>query len=71
MKQNTNTYQYTRAVCLNTARSFEREAAKALMDAQFYADLGDPKTVQRYEAAAKLAQQRANAWRIRAKTAPK
>jgi hypothetical protein len=58
------THHYTRAVCLETARLFEQRAAKHLVKAQDAAD-----SAQELQAKARLAQQRASAWHLRAKNA--
>jgi hypothetical protein len=69
MIENFRTHPYTRAVCLETARLFERRAAENLVAAQFQADEGLLGEAQRLQARAKLAQQRASAWRLRAQNA--
>lgn len=63
------THPYTRAVCLETARLFERRAAENLVAAQCRADEGVLGEAERLQARAKLAQQRASAWRLRAQNA--
>jgi len=69
MIENFRTHPYTRAVCLETARLFERRAAENLVAAQSQADEGVLGEAQRLQARAKLAQQRASAWRLRAQNA--
>lgn len=70
MIESFRTHPYTRTVCLDTARLFERRAAKDLVAAQCRADEGALGDAQRFQAKAKLAQQRASAWRLRARNAP-
>lgn len=70
MIESFRTHPYTRGVCLETARLFERRAAKDLVAAQCWADEGVLGDAQRFQAMAKLAQQRASAWRLRAQNAP-
>jgi len=67
MIENLRSHPYSRIVCLQTARRFEREAAKHLVDAQWYADRGNHAIAREKQSDARLAQQRANAWRLRAK----
>jgi hypothetical protein len=63
------THPFTRAVCLETARLFEQQAAKDLVDAQCRADDGASGEAQRLQAKARPAQQRACAWHLRAQNA--
>lgn len=70
MIENIKSHPYTRAVCLETARLFEQQAAKDLVEAQHLADQRDSEIAQEVQAKARLAQQRAKAWRLRAKNAP-
>jgi hypothetical protein len=69
MIENFRTHPYTRAVCVETARLFERRAAKALVEAQCYADQGALDRAREPQASARLAQRRATAWHLRANTA--
>ena len=69
MIENLRTHPYTRAVCLETARLFEARAAQHLFQAQDCADQGVTNSALEYQAKARLAQQRANAWLLRAKNA--
>jgi len=69
MIENFRTHPYTRAVCLETARLFERRAAEDLVAAQCQADEGVLGEARRFQARARLAQQRASAWRLRAQNA--
>jgi hypothetical protein len=69
MIENIRTHPYTRAVCLETARLFERRAAKNLVEAQRWADEGVSDRAQEFQAKARLAQERANAWHLRARNA--
>jgi len=69
MIENLRSHPYSRSVCLQTARRFEREAAKHLVDAQCFADRGDLAGARERQSNARLAQQRASAWRLRAKNA--
>ena len=69
MIENFRTHPYTRAVCLETARLFEQQAAKDLVEAQCSADEGSLDRARELQAKARLAQQRANAWHLRAKNA--
>jgi hypothetical protein len=69
MIENIRTHPYTRAVCLETARLFEQRAAKDLVEAQYWADQCASDRARELQAKAKLAQQRANAWHLRAKNA--
>jgi hypothetical protein len=69
MIENFRTHPYTRAVCLETARLFEQRTAKHLVEAQDAADEGAADSAQQFQTRAKLAQQRANAWHVRAKNA--
>jgi hypothetical protein len=66
MIENFKTHPYTRAVCLETARLFEQRAAKALVKAQRFDDQGASTFAQDSQAEARLAQQRASAWHVRA-----
>ena len=70
MIENFRTHPYTRAVCLETARLFEQRAAKDLVEAQCLADEGTLDRARELQTRARLAQQRANAWHLRAKNAP-
>ena len=70
MIENIRTHPYTRAVCLETARLFERGAAKNLMDAQRWADEGVSDRAREFQSKARLAQERAIAWHLRARNAP-
>ena len=70
MIENIRTHPYTRAVCLETARLFEHRAAKHLVEAQDWADQGVANSALEFQTKARLAQQRANAWHLRAKNAP-
>jgi hypothetical protein len=69
MIENIRTHPYTRAVCLETARMFEHRAAKHLIEAQDRADQGTADSALEFQTKARLAQQRANAWHLRAKNA--
>jgi hypothetical protein len=69
MIENIRTHPYTRVVCLETARFFEQRAAKHLVEAQDWADRGVTNSALELQTKARLAQQRANAWRFRAKNA--
>jgi hypothetical protein len=69
MIENIRTHPYTRAVCLETARMFEHRAAKHLVEAQDRADQGAADSALEFQTEARLAQQRANAWHLRAKNA--
>ena len=69
MIESFRTHPYTRAVCLETARLFERRAATDLVEAQCRADEGASGEAQRLQAKARLAQQRAQAWHLRAQNA--
>jgi len=69
MIENIRTHPYRRAVCLETARLFERQAAKDLVEAQCSADEGALDRARELQAKARLAQQRANAWHLRARNA--
>lgn len=62
-------HPYTRAVCVETARLFECQAAKDLVEAQCSADQGAAERAQELQASAKLAQRRAIAWHLRARNA--
>lgn len=69
MIESFRTHPFTRAVCLETARLFEQRAAKDLVAAQCRADEGASGEAQQLQAKARLAQQRARAWHLRARTA--
>jgi hypothetical protein len=69
MIENIRTHPYTRAVCLETARMFEHRAAKHLVEAQDWADQSVANSALEFQTKARLAQQRANAWHLRAKNA--
>ena len=69
MIENIRTHPYTRAVCLETARLFEHHAAKHLVEAQDWADQGVANSALEFQTKARLAQQRANAWHLRARNA--
>jgi hypothetical protein len=69
MIENIRTHPYTRAVCLETARLFERRAAKNLLEAQRWADEGVSDRAREFQAKARLAQERASAWHLRARNA--
>jgi hypothetical protein len=69
MIENIRTHPYTRAVCLDTARLFERRAAKHLVEAQHWADEGVSDRAQEFQSKAGLAQERASAWHLRARNA--
>jgi hypothetical protein len=69
MIESIRTHPYTRAVCLETARLFERGAARDLVKAQYWADQGAQDLAREHQARARLAQQRANAWHVRARNA--
>jgi hypothetical protein len=70
MIESFRTHPFTRAVCLETARLFEQRAANDLVEAQCRADEGVLSEAQRLQAKARLAQQRARAWHLRARNAP-
>ena len=70
MMENIRTHPYTRAVCFQTARLFERRAAKNLVEAQRWADEGASDRAREFQTKARLAQERANAWHLRARNAP-
>ena len=70
MIENIRSHPYTRAVCVQTARLFERQAAEGLVEAQRWADEGIADRAREFQAKARLAQQRANAWHLRARTFP-
>lgn len=70
MIESFHTHPFTRAVCLEAARLFEQRAAKDLVAAQCRADEGVLSEAQRFQAKARLAQQRARAWHLRARNAP-
>jgi hypothetical protein len=67
MIENIRTHPYTHAVCLEAARLFERRAASDLVKAQCRADEGALDRARELQATARLAQQRAKAWHLRAK----
>jgi hypothetical protein len=69
MIESFRSHPYTRAVCIETARLFELEAAKDLVEAQCSADQGSAERARELWAKARLAQQRATAWHLRAKHA--
>ena len=69
MIENIRTHPYTRAVCVETARLFEQQAARDLVKAQYWADRGAQDQARELQAKARLAQQRATAWHLRAKNA--
>ncbi len=69
MIESFRTHPYTRAVCLETARLFEKLAANDLVAAQCRADEGVFSEAQRFQAKARLAQQRASAWHLRERNA--
>jgi hypothetical protein len=69
MIENIRIHPYSRAVCLETARLFEQHAAKYLVEAQDRADQGAGDSALEFQTKARLAQQRANAWHLRAKSA--
>ena len=70
MIENIRTHPYTRAVCLETARLFELRAAENLVEAQRWADEGVSDRARELQSKARLAQERANAWHLRARNAP-
>ena len=69
MIENIRTHPYTRAVCLETARLFEQRAAKHLVEAQDCADKHATDSALEFQTKARLAQERASAWHLRAKNA--
>ena len=69
MIENFRAHPYTSAVCRETARLFEQRAAEHLVEAQDAADGGAADAAQEFQTKARLAQQRANAWHVRAKNA--
>jgi hypothetical protein len=69
MIENIRNHPYTRAVCLEAARLFEQRAAKHLVESQEWADQGAGDSALEFQTKARLAQQRANAWYLRAKSA--
>jgi hypothetical protein len=69
MIENFRTHPYTRAVCLETVRMFEQRAAKHLVESQDWADKGVEESALEFQTKARLAQQRANAWHLRARNA--
>jgi hypothetical protein len=69
MIEDIRTHPYSRAVCLETARLFEQQAATHLINAQYWADRVATDRARELQSNARLAQQRANAWRLRAKYA--
>jgi hypothetical protein len=70
MIESFRTHPFTRAVCLEAARLFEQLAAKDSVAAQCRADEGVLNEAQLFQAKARLAQQRARAWHLRARNAP-
>jgi hypothetical protein len=70
MIENIRIHPYTRAICLKTARLFERRAAEDLVEAQRWADEGVSARAREFQAKARLAQDRASAWHLRARNAP-
>ena len=70
MIESFRTHPFTRAVCLEAARLLEQRAAKDLVAAQCRADEGVLSEAQQFPAKARLAQQRARAWRLRARNVP-
>jgi hypothetical protein len=69
MIENIRIHPYSHAVCLEAARLFERQAAEELVEAQRLADQGDFERARETQTQARLAQQRAKAWHIRARNA--
>jgi hypothetical protein len=69
MIENIRAHPYTRAVCLETARLFEQRAAEHLVESQEWADQGAADSALEFQTKARLAQQRANAWHLRARNA--
>ena len=69
MIENFKGHPYTRSVCLETARLFEQRAAKHLIEAQDWADQGVIDSTFNLQTKARVAQQRAHAWHLRAKNA--
>jgi hypothetical protein len=69
MIENFRGHPYTRSVCLETARLFEQRAAKHLVEAQEWADQGIRNSALELQTKARVAQQRAHAWHLRAKNA--
>jgi hypothetical protein len=69
MIENIRIHPYTRAICLKTARLFERQAAKDLVQAQRWTDEGVQDRALKSQSNARLAQQRATAWYLRARNA--
>jgi hypothetical protein len=69
MIEKIRTHPYTRAVCLETARMFEHRAATHLVEAQDRADQGAADSALDFQTKARLAQQRADAWHLRARNA--
>jgi len=55
MIESFRTHPYTRAVCLETARLFERQAAKDLVEAQCSADQGAADRARELQTAARVA----------------
>jgi len=70
MIESMRTHPFTQAVCLETARLFEQRAARELIKAQYWADEGAQDLAREHQATARLAQQRASAWHVRARNAP-
>jgi len=69
MNENLRAHPYTRPVCLETARLFEKCAARHLVEAQAWADQGAVNSALEFQTKARLAQERASAWHLRAKNA--
>jgi hypothetical protein len=69
MIENIRAHPYTRAVCLEAARLFEQRAAQHLVEAQDWADRGAVDSALEFQTKARLEQQRASAWHLRAKNA--
>ena len=67
MIENIRVHPYRRAVCLEAARLFEQCTASHLVAAQNWADQGAVDSALEFQTKAKLAQERASAWRLRAK----
>ena len=69
MIENIRTHPYSRAVCLETARLFEQRTAKHLVESQDRADQRAADSALEFQIKARLAQQRASAWHLRARNA--
>jgi hypothetical protein len=69
MIENFRAHPYTRSVCLETARLFEARAARHLVEAQDWADQGVTHSALELQTKARVAQQRAHAWHLRARNA--